>query len=282
MFPILHTIYVSKNTPCLLIITEISGLFLFEQSIKTQDRENYLVIKQEGIKMEFNIIKIDDLIKDAKIALEAGAYFSSLMLTFALVSECAKIEYPDDWFEKNAEADEYLKEHFHRNYKNGKYNNKNHDKERFVMWIDDWSNSHNCKDAKLAEDMKEYEKQMENMRKLSDKKMPCINGELLYQLRCNLFHEGSINIEFSDEKKITDNGNSRIQNKNIALKIDNSNKFDIHLHVFFIRKDNDREESGMYININELIYSLLSMVKKYYNDHDNTLFNTIKVFDSRK
>ena len=59
--------------------------------------------------MEFNIIKIDDLIKDAKIALEAGAYFSSLMLTFALVSECAKIEYPDDWFEKNAEKDEYLK-----------------------------------------------------------------------------------------------------------------------------------------------------------------------------
>lgn len=150
------------------------------------------------------------------------------------------------------------------------------------MWIDDWSNSHNCKDAKLAEDMREYEKQMENMRKLSDKEMPCINGELLYQLRCNLFHEGSINIEFSDEKKITDNGNSRIQNKNFVLKIDNGNKFDIHLHDFFIRKDNDREESGMNSNINGLIYSLLSMVEKYYNDHDNTLFNTIKVFDSRK
>lgn len=255
LFPILHTIYVSKNTPCLLIITEISGLFLFEQSIKTQNRENYLVIKQEGIKMEFNIIKIDDLIKDAKIALEAGAYFSSLMLTFALVSECAKIEYSDDWFEKNAETDEYLKEHFPRNYKNGKYNNKNHDKERFVMWIDDWSNSHNSSD-KLEEDMIEYENKMEDLRNFNGTKMPWLNGELLYQLRCNLFHEGSVNIEFSNEKKITDNGNAHIINKNFIFTLHSNNKLNIYFHNSFVRKDDSfvEREAGMNINLNGLIH----------------------------
>lgn len=84
---------------------------------------------------------INDLIKDAKLALKSGAYFSALSLSFALVSECANIKYPNAWFDKNANKDKYLKEHFSYKYNNeGKYDTKkykNHDKERFIMWIDD-------------------------------------------------------------------------------------------------------------------------------------------------
>lgn len=29
LFPILHNIYVSKNTPCLLIVAKVSGLFYY-------------------------------------------------------------------------------------------------------------------------------------------------------------------------------------------------------------------------------------------------------------
>ena len=49
---------------------------------------------------------LENMITDAKTALKSGASFSSLALAFALVSECAIIEYPDEWFDNNAETDE--------------------------------------------------------------------------------------------------------------------------------------------------------------------------------
>ena len=62
-----------------------------------------------GISSEYTIL---DLIDDAKTALQSGAYLSAMSLTFAIISECANIEYPDEWFNANAESDKYLHEKF--------------------------------------------------------------------------------------------------------------------------------------------------------------------------
>lgn len=45
---------------------------------------------------------ITDLIKEVKSSLKYNNHFSALILTSMLISECANIEYPDEWFEKNA------------------------------------------------------------------------------------------------------------------------------------------------------------------------------------
>ena len=114
-----------------------------------------------GISSEYTIL---DLIDDAKTALQSGAYLSAMTLTFAIISECANIEYPDEWFNANAESDKYLQEKFPNYYNNGRYYNKNHDRERFQMWIDDWENDHNC-DESLKSEMNNYAKKTKKTEK---------------------------------------------------------------------------------------------------------------------
>lgn len=54
-------------------------------------------------------IKIPDLIDDIKRAMKAGAWFSALSLSFALIDKCGKIQY-------NNEKDSY----------------------NFIHWVDDY------------------------------------------------------------------------------------------------------------------------------------------------
>lgn len=224
---------------------------------------------------------INDLINDAKLALKSGAHFSALSLSFALVSECANVEYPDEWFDENADNDDYLKKHFSNKYNNGKYNkgNKNHDKERFVMWIDDQNNSHNCS-PQMKEAMKKYEQQRSEFRKCdNDLLLPELNGELLYQLRCELSHKASSYIEFNNEKKISDEGNKRITNDGFILVLDDDKPFS---KLPYITSEANAVSSKMKIGINKLILKLLRLVESYYNQNKEKKFNVICVLDNRK
>lgn len=209
---------------------------------------------------------IKELINDARTALKAEAYFSALSLTFSIISECAKIEYSDKWFSENADTDEYLRANFPSHYKNGKYNCPSHDKERFQMWIDDWENGHNC-DIKIKEQMEEFAKKNEENRYTDNGLLPFVNGELLYQLRCVLFHEGSANIEFENIKKISDEGNLAISQNNFVLAIEKNNEF--NLYTKSICSKDATGKASLEININSLVIHYLNLAERYFQDIEN-------------
>lgn len=219
-----------------------------------------------------------ELILDAKKALEAEAYFSAMSLTFAIISACANVEYPDDWFKLNAEHDDYLIKNFPSHYKNGKYIYSNHDKERFQMWVDDWENSHNCEES-IKEQMEEYKNAKDNERRSDNGIFPEINGELLYQLRCVFFHEASSEIEFNNPAKIADEGNKKIDPKKFTLTIVKNNSFDLYAN-----NSSSLDSSGaatLDINVNAFICHYLRLAEKYFNKkQEEAKFHTITINDN--
>lgn len=223
-----------------------------------------------------SMFTIKDLISDAKTALEAGSYFSALSLTFAIIAECANIAYPDEWFDKNADTDEYLQKKFPSHYnKNGKYNCQNHDRERFQMWVDDWENDHNC-DESLKSQMKEYTERINEERKTENGSLPITDGELLYQLRCSLFHNASSDIEFSNSNKISDECNSKILQENFALILDDCN---LSNGVYSVDSSG---EMSMRPSVNYIISHYLNLVELFVENNRDKSFPTIKVNDNRK
>ncbi len=222
---------------------------------------------------------VKDLIKDAKKALESGAYFSALTLTFALVSECANVKYPDEWFEKNANADSYMRNQFPEYYKSGKYDShKNHDRERFIMWYDDWYNAHNCCEAERKQ-REELERVLKEHAQLGSVPAPHLNGELLYQLRCTIFHEASSGIKFNAPKKISDEGNGRLTSDGFILSLEKYNENENYGLMGGSAGENS--PSVMNISLNGLICHLLYYVGIFYNRTDDNRFNTILIHDYR-
>ena len=216
-------------------------------------------------------MEINNLIDDAKLALENGAFFSALTLSFALVSECANIAYPDEWFSKYADNNEYMKKQFSYHFRNGKYaNNGNHDKERFIMWIDRW---------KIPTEFGEGETILKKYRESRAFPSPELNGELIYQLRCNLIHEGSSDIAFSDDKKISHKGNSKIASDKFALAIENEKKQSGRL--VFCGHACENSDSGIVISVNGLIFFLLGYVELFYKTIGVEEFKKIPVYDYR-
>lgn len=214
---------------------------------------------------------ITDLIQEVKSSLKYNNHFSALILTFMLISECVNIEYPNKWFEKNAEDDEYLKKHFPKHYtNNGKYICKNHDKERFQMWVDDWENFHNYK-KEIGEEEKKYLEHQKSHRKTEHGILPIVNGELLYQLRSSLVHTGSKDIDFNF--KITDNGNKHLSNNKFILIIEEDSPYTIYVRSASIDSYND---CSLYINITELIKHYIYLIEKYIEKNKDKKFNIIK------
>lgn len=224
-----------------------------------------------------SVFTINNLISDAKLALQSGAYFSALSLTFAIISECANIEYPDRWFNDNAEGDEYLQHHFPSHYKNGKYCCKNHDRERFQMWIDDCENDHNCDEA-IKPQMKNLNDKIEKSRETPNGIMPILNGELVYQLRCTILHEGSDNIEFQNPQKISDIGNSKVSLQMFALILDKDNPAHIYMDRYGTLSSG---QASIDINVKGFIYKYLYIAEMYYERNKDQNFNTITIIDNR-
>lgn len=221
---------------------------------------------------------IENLISDARLALQSKAYFSSLLLTFSIISACANAEYPDEWFTKNANSDKYLQTHFKKYFKTGTYQCPSHDKERFQMWVDDWENNHNC-DNSLKSEMKDYILFCEENRQTPCGPLPRINGELLYQLRCALFHNGTSNIAFDNQNKISDQGNSAISPDMFILTLDSDNLEYSDLTV--ASSVNSLGKSSISINIGGLINHYLYLAELYCKKNPNKVFQTIRVQDNK-
>ncbi len=224
-------------------------------------------------------LSIDNLVKDAKMALKSGALFSALALTFSLVAECAYIKYPDKWFEENADTDVYMKKLFPYNFSGkGKYVGKNHDKERFIMWYEDWYNAHNCKESERKA-KEELEQILQEHIELGSVPTPHMNGELLYQLRCTLFHEASSQIDFSIKKKISDKGNSRIASNGFILTLEKNKPNENYGLACGVAGED--APSIMNISVNGLVCHLLNFVERDYKNVGIGKYNKVLVDDQR-
>ena len=224
-------------------------------------------------------LQIPELIEDAKRALRANALFSALSLSLSLAAECSKFKYPDEWFEEKADNDPYLMKQFPNYFdENGIYlhkKSKNHDKERFMMWFDDWNNSHNCSND-IKQEMIDFEEKNEEHRRNKDGSIsPDINGEILYQIRCKLFHEGTNAIDF--QNKIMDIGNHNIGDFNYVLT-DASKPF-LGIYGHSSSSSIQPGSSSMNIYLPELVNGLCYYVELYYSKNAPKSFNKIQVID---
>lgn len=215
------------------------------------------------------IVNISALIAEAERALSSGCHFASFALALTLVARCAKDKYPNEWFDKNAQADSYLKENFPRNYnKNGIYTQKHHDAERFTMWCDDWENLHDCNDEIVRQKMEEYQQSILQCRKTPYGLIPKLDGNFIYQIRCYFLHEMSNDIDFTN--KLTDVGNRSISK--FAFVVQEQSPFFYSNHITTI----DSRDISYDVNIGWLIQYLLYLVKQYCKNKEML---TVKIVD---
>lgn len=185
------------------------------------------------------LISIPCLLEDIERALQANAQFSALAMTLALVAECAEVQYPE------------IKS----------------DGEKFATWYDDWFNSHNC-DESIKEKMDEYAQKREERRHTEYGKLPQLNGELLYKLRCKLFHEASTDVEFY---KLKDDGNKDITNFSFAIGIGGMSSGIC---------DKSEKDVSMRIDIPWLVEDLTHLIRLFYERNKDKIFHEISVVDN--
>lgn len=214
----------------------------------------------------YGYASVSTLIADAERALKGGAYFSALSLTFSLVSFAANVRYPDTWFTDHADHDEYMLRAFPKYFTaDGSYKrkkSKGHDKERFVMWYDDWSNDHNC-DPALKDDIQVYHRKLEEKRKVGTAEMPELDGELLYQIRCCLFHESSNNVQFF---RLSDAGNQHVSDFMFLISPYSLVKTGpmIMKSVSSDTSDYKNYDGSLIIDVQLLVRHLLHLVKQFF------------------
>lgn len=215
----------------------------------------------------YGTIPISVLADEAEKTLDNHCYFAALALSFALVSRCAAIKYPDEWFDENAQNDEYLQTHFPWMYRNGTYSNRrSHDTERFCMWWDDWSSSHSLPDGELKDHMVEFEQSYaefrdngedENGNKLPP--IPTLDGELLYRIRCAFVHDATNIFDFD---KLHDAGNKTIGS--FRFVIDKLNPY----HTGSTCSGCGPTCNEFHVSVQGLVGEMLHHVRKYCNDRE--------------
>lgn len=212
------------------------------------------------------------LVSEAEKTLNNHCYFAAFSMAFALMSKCAVIEYPDDWFSNKADTDDYLKVHFPNKYKNGKYaGNRNHDAERFCMWWDDWDSSHNLPDDSLKDNMIRYEiKREENRRNDDGSLIPMIDGELLYKIRCAFLHEASNDVDCC---KLHDEGNNKIDK--IYFVVDELNPMSYGGTVFNCMLYSNE----FHVYVQGLVRHILHRVRLYCARNKSSISSCINVID---
>ena len=182
------------------------------------------------------IITIQDLMDDIKRALDAKALFSALALSFALVDECAKIEYSGEKSQRK----------------------------RFEKWAAEYLTT---------------EKSVEDRKTDFGKVLPSFDGEVIYQLRCCILHEASSDIDFENDKKITDKENKGVL---FTLILDDTciscNSFSVDSND---KKTIDVEVSGF---VNLILHCVEVFYKRKLSTVSTTkekdeIFNKIKVID---
>lgn len=170
-------------------------------------------------------VSIPHLIEDAKRAMAANAQFSSLCLTLALLGNCSQVE----WLKTHDSIDGC-------------------DSKAYVAWYDMWEES--------------IKNEIEKNRQSECGVLPRLDGSFLYQIRCMVLHTTSIDIDFTNSKKITDEANQHITN--FTFSISEPNEFMLGGSLYG-RYSNG--EGTAVIDIQGLVKDLLHLVEIYYRDN---------------
>lgn len=120
-------------------------------------------------------------------------------------------------------------------------------KKRYIKWFDEY--------------IGQYEippKQNEN-----DEDMPYLSGEVIYQLRCSLLHQGTPNIDkgniIAEENKID----------HFSLVVQKKNDFDAYCDAASVCRNNESpdKERSYRINVRRFCLNVSRVVKSYYEDN---------------
>ncbi len=129
-----------------------------------------------------------------------------------------------------------------------KYDNSLKNKERYIKWFDEY--------------IGQYEKPPV---KSDETKMPYLSGEVIYQLRCSVLHQGTPNI---DSSKIKD---EMCKIDHFTLVIEKKKPFDIYIDtasVSSMMSPKKLKPTRNYeVNIRRLCLIIISTVEKYYEEN---------------
>ena len=132
-------------------------------------------------------------------------------------------------------------------------------KERYVKWFEEYIGKYNKAPVKNGETG-----------------MPYLSGEIAYQLRCSILHEGNPDI---DKSKIKDEAN---QIDSFALIVETKKPFDIYVDSSSVASEMDGIVTcrSYEINIRRLWVQIKSVASRYYAEHKEKFdFLNFKVVD---
>ncbi len=158
------------------------------------------------------------LINDVYKALDAEAYMAALITALSIIDVCSKAEYPGE----------------------------EHVGPRYIKWFDEEIGITERPDYS---DMDQAEAKL-------FKDMPYLNGEVIYQLRCALVHQGNPNI---DNKKDT-----APEHKIDHFIIEFEKPKSISIFGDSASYNHDSGEKTYKVNLNGLCYKICAVAKGYY------------------
>ncbi|WP_455533018.1 hypothetical protein [Roseburia inulinivorans] len=194
-------------------------------------------------------ITVPKLIDDGRRALDANASFAGLCVAFALVDECAGVEWRHAHGCERSEGD---------------------NEKSWIEWYDMWFTAKGCKPEDKALMIK-FEKERRKHCLVNGKaRIPQLDGHMLYKIRCAFLHAMSGNVDFS---KSGDAANRGIEDFSVMIS-----------KPSFLMDGTCAETDGhghnkISIDVGERARELLHLVEQYYNEHDPKDFNIIVGYD---
>lgn len=174
---------------------------------------------------------IDTFIDEINRALSYDLYFSALSLALTLPDICGKAEYPD----KKSTS-------------------------RYKLWYDEYIGK--SEHPVLEENQGEYSKEIiETIRN-----MPYLSGEIVYNFRCSLFHQGTPNIDRVEYQR---RNNKKCPIDKFVVVTEQEKPFQIYGgERSSVVTDNDGNQTRTYrVNIRRLCKILTLTAKKYYEEN---------------
>lgn len=111
----------------------------------------------------------------------------------------------------------------------------------------------------------------------NDIEMPYLSGEVIYQLRCAVLHEGSATIK---KDKIEE---ERCKITKFVILVEKEKEFDIYSDMHEYENKNGEENKEIHVNIRRLHTIITRIAKNYYNSNKEKFdFSQCEIIDLDK
>ena len=138
------------------------------------------------------------------------------------------------------------------------YQNRYGNRERYVKWYDE----HIGYSEKPSYETK------------NDIEMPYLSGEVIYQLRCAVLHEGSATIK---KDKIEE---ERCKITKFVILVEKEKEFNVYSDVHKYENENGEENKEIYVSIRRLCMIITRVAKNYYNSNKEKFdFSQCEIID---